>query len=1218
MSMRHRSRLLSLLVCPLAVAGVLTLHAATTRPSKPSKPVNPAGSPTDKADELVRLNNLGIAYLAQYKPAEAEKQFREAIALDSSYQPGHVNAGIASLAQVRYTDAIAEFRKALEIDPGSIHAHFNLSLIYKIQGNAADALTEGLKAMEADPRDPDIHYQVGSLYMTLRDNDKAITEFDTVVKLDPNFLSAYYSLGRAWMAKGDIEKGKKFIEKHRELQAGSSATPAVGLRYGEQGRYSYAMEDTGGSGPTPPLEKGTVTLVDVSTTAGIAWVHGGGSLDALRATARAPIEASLESLRRNVGPLLGSGVALADVDGDGREDLFFPNASADGKAESSLYLNRGGFKFEKASGAAAPAVGGSAVSAAFGDLDGDGDPDLVVALEDRLKVLLNDGKGSFRDVSMETGIGTTVSGGLLGGVSLADVDHDGDLDIFAAGFLGVPPAKPAGGLLFPTGWPGTDSLLFINTTAPPVSPGAPATVRFVESAAKARLDHAHHRATGAVFGDFDNDRDIDLVLASPGEPTTLFSNMRDGTFKDLAATSGLPGNAPVMGVASADYNKDGWMDLAATTWDGGLPRLFRNMMGDPLAGLGKGGAFALDVNAMSEVSRQIAVPQFGVAFIDIDNDGYLDLVTVNGTDVGPALFVFRNEGDGRFTDAGGLVGADQIPARNGRGLAVADLDQDGDLDLVVSNSGASPTMIRNDGGNRNHWVRIAPSGLHSNRPGVGTKIEVKAGRMWQKIEVQAGSGYLSQSSLVPHFGLGSRPRVDTVRLLWPGGVLQDELQVKADSLFAVKELDRKGSSCPILYAWNGEKMAFVSDFLGGSAIGERIGLTTYNYPDTDEYVRVTAEQLRPKDGRLELRMVNQLEETIFFDRVRLLAVDHSSDDEMFPDERLMPDPPFPAFRVFTVRNTRTPAAAHDDTGRDLVAALSRIDRVYAEPPPSTGFRGYSREHTLTLDLGPLPPNSPVLLLLYGWIDYADSTSNLAAAQAGVRQEEPSLDALDGDHWVKVLPQMGSPAGLPKTMTLDLTGKLPAGSHTVRITTSLRIYWDQVRIATELGPPPRITAVEPSLAELRYRGFPELVTPDGRAPESYDYAKDQTSIHWKTMSGFFTRYGSVVDLLGAVDDRYIITRPGDEIAVEFPAAGLPPLPPATTRDYLLFVDGFGKDMDLNSGRPETVAPLPFHAMRSYPPERGQGYPYGNAGLMEYLDAYNTRLVVSPLLPIRPPR
>jgi len=163
----------------------------------------------------------------------------------------------------------------------------------------------------------------------------------------------------------------------------------------------------------------------------------------------------------------------------------------------------------------------------------------------------------------------------------------------------------------------------------------------------------------------------------------------------------------------------------------------------------------------------------------------------------------------------------------------------------------------------------------------------------------------------------------------------------------------------------------------------------------------------------------------------------------------------------------------------------------------------------------------------------------------------------------------------------------------------------------------ITAMEPVSAQLRYRGFPALVTPDGRAPESYDYAKDQPSIHWKTMVGAFTRYGDVRPLLGAVDDRYVITRPGDEIALEFSPAGLPPLAPGRTRDYLLFVDGFGKDMDLNSARPDTVTPLPYHGMRAYPPPRGEGYPMDDETL-RYLDAYDTRLVVAPLWPLRPPR
>jgi len=1225
--MRHKTPVrrpvgISVLVLSCAVLAMLLASAAPRKAAS--------------TDEILQKNNLGIAYLAQYKPAEAEKQFREAIALDPNYVVGIINVGIAALAQVHYDEAVAAFDRALRLDPDNIYAHFNLSLIYKLQGKATEALSEGLEALRLDPRDPDVRYHVGSLYMTNRDYGKAIEQFDAVLKLDPNFLSAYYSLGRAYMTKGDVETGKYYIEKHRELQAGTSATPAVGLRYGEQGKYSYAMEDTGGSGPTPALAKGSVTFTDVTSSTGITFTQGArGGLGLLRKPADAAAKSPEELLFGTIGPLLGGGIAIADVDADGNEDLLFVDAGGT-SPETSLYMNRGSFRFERAplSGAdGKPLVAGAAMSAAFGDLDGDGDPDLVVCGLRSIQVLTNDGKGVFTDATKTAGIAEILSKGLLGGVSLADVDHDGDLDIFAAGFL-APAARP---LAFPTGWPGADSLLLINGSGPPGESGATPALKFVESAAGARVAHDGRRATGAVFSDFDNDRDIDFVLASPGDGTTVYSNLRDGTFADLGAGSGLPANAPILGITVGDYDKDGWMDIAATTWDGGLPRIFRNVIGrQPGEGVGSAGSFALDVPALSRVSRQIAEPQFGISFVDFDNDGYLDLLTVNGSDVGPALLVYRNDGEGHFIDAGDLVGADALSARKGRGLVAADLDRDGDLDFVISNAGGRPTLIRNDGGNRNHWLRIQPAGLHSNRPAVGTKIEIKAGRLWQKSEVADGGGYLSQSSLVPHFGIGPRERVDTVRLLWPGGVLQDEVQVAADSLFPVQELDRKGSSCPILYAWNGSSIAFVSDFLGGSAIGYRTGPDSFNTPDTDEYVRITGDQLREKDGMLELRMVNQLEETIYFDRARLLAVDHPADVEIFPDEKLMPAPPHPAFRVFPVSESRLPLAATDDRGRDLLDAVTRIDRVYAEPPSgmsrrdARSFKGYARLHTLTLDLGPLPADGTAVLLMYGWIDYADSTSNLAAAQAGLTLTPPYLEFLDETvdgpdavrlggtlrhgRWVRAMPQIGFPAGLPKTMTVDLEGALPAGARVVRIGTSMRIYWDQVRIATRLAGPPSITAVEAASADLRYRGFPALSAPDGRAPELYDYARNQDPVHWKSHIGGFTRYGDVRELLGSVDDRYVITRPGDEIALSFPAAGLPPLPAGWTRDYLLYADGFGKDMDVNSARPSGVDPLPYHAMSAYPPPPGEGYPIEAPGMLDYLDTWNTRQIRSSVTPI----
>jgi hypothetical protein len=293
-----------------------------------------------------------------------------------------------------------------------------------------------------------------------------------------------------------------------------------------------------------------------------------------------------------------------------------------------------------------------------------------------------------------------------------------------------------------------------------------------------------------------------------------------------------------------------------------------------------------------------------------------------------------------------------------------------------------------------------------------------------------------------------------------------------------------------------------------------------------------------------------------------------------------------------------------------------VDRIYSGPRSLLPFKGYAAEHQLTLDLGPLQEGSPVVLLLHGWIDYADSTSTLAAVQAGVTLRPPYLDALDSTgQWVRVLDQMGFPAGLPKTMTIDLTGLLPPGCRKVRIGTSMRIYWDQIRVATELGPPANLTGIEATRAELRFRGFPAMVEPDGRPPEMYDYGHDQDQVHWKTHVGAFTRFGDVRPLLADVDDRYVITRPGDEIALEFRATALPPLPEGFVRDWLLYVDGFGKDMDLNSTRPDGVAPLPYHAMKSYPPPAGEGYPMSTDASIEYLDTYNTRLVVSPLIPLR---
>jgi len=400
-------------------------------------------------------------------------------------------------------------------------------------------------------------------------------------------------------------------------------------------------------------------------------------------------------------------------------------------------------------------------------------------------------------------------------------------------------------------------------------------------------------------------------------------------------------------------------------------------------------------------------------------------------------------------------------------------------------------------------------------------------------------------------------------------------------------------------------------------VGYRVGAAAFNTPDTDEYVKVRGDQLRPRDGRLELRMVNQLEEVIFTDRAQLLAVDHPRDVSVYPNERLLPAPPFPAHEIFAVREARPPVSAVDGEGRDVRDRLLREDRLWPDDFRLLPFKGYAEPHALVLDPGDLRGAGRVVLLADAWIDYADSTSNLAASQSGAPLIPPRLEVQGPDgEWVTALPQMGFPAGLPKTLTVELTGLFRRDDDfRIRIVTSMRIYWDRVRFGIlHDGPELQVTPLEPVTAELRFKGYPRPVAPDGRAPFGYDYGDAAVNAGWKDFEGAFTRFGDVRSLLLGVDDRFVIQRHGDEIAVAFDATQLPPLPAGWTRDYLVYADGFGKDMDLNSAQPHRVEPLPFHAMSAYPAAAGERGPI-DASHLSWARQMNTRHVHRQLPELR---
>ena len=295
-----------------------------------------------------------------------------------------------------------------------------------------------------------------------------------------------------------------------------------------------------------------------------------------------------------------------------------------------------------------------------------------------------------------------------------------------------------------------------------------------------------------------------------------------------------------------------------------------------------------------------------------------------------------------------------------RDLASADIDGDGDTDLVTRVTGGagrhSLVVLRR----RRKQAGVAarpPLGQGQQPQRDGSKIELRAGSLRQKLETSSAWPSPSPSDIV--FGLGTRTSADVVRVLWPAGIVQAELPAAAapaagvvpHATLELTELDRKPSSCPYLFTWNGERFEFITDFMGGGEMGYQHAPGVIGQPDPEEFTRIDGSRLAPRNGRYELRVTNELEETLFLDQARLIAVDHPASVEVHPREGAF-SPPFPASSSTPPLTPGRVARALDDAGRDVTARLLATDRQYVDTLPLERIRGYARPHALTLDLGP--------------------------------------------------------------------------------------------------------------------------------------------------------------------------------------------------------------------------------------------------------------------------
>lgn len=361
-----------------------------------------------------------------------------------------------------------------------------------------------------------------------------------------------------------------------------------------------------------------------------------------------------------------------------------------------------------------------------------------------------------------------------------------------------------------------------------------------------------------------------------------------------------------------------------------------------------------------------------------------------------------------------------------------------------------------------------------------------------------------------------------------------------------------------------------------------------------------------------------LEEAVYLDQVRLMAVDHAADTEVYPNEYFASNPPYPAFKVVVSRDARPPAGAWDEHGHDVLPDL--LAHRYFGDFAMTQFSGFAKHHTLTLDLGEAYRGGPLWLLMHGEVEYFTANSMYAASQAGLEAISPYVEALlpngkdENGQWKRAMDDMGFPAGGPRTMTTDLTGKLPRGTRKIRITTNLQVYWDSILIdRTEQnagfrddgdGKRVRLSPVPLIHADLEFHGYPLKIEGKPAGNVQYVYEKTSATGPYTRPTGTYTRYGDVRPLLTATDDKLAVFGSGDEVQLDFDPSHLPALPKGWVRDYFFAANGYEKDMDFYAAEGNYVAPLPFLSMGEYPYTPKKSFPLDDAHL-NYLLEYNTR-------------
>lgn len=1074
------------------VAGLCVGMLVSCRKDESS--TSPAASTVRPDDATIALLNEAAGLMGRFEFEAAAAKYAEAIALPARPAEAVLGQAIATLNQSRegaQDEALAMLGAFLKEKPPKeleLRARYCMGLCLLYLGKPAEAATAFVPVAEARSTDPDALYFAAQALEQTGQIEKALSFYERSAERDPYLKSAELGIQRCARRLGDDARAERALAAFEKLAANPRGRSAE-FKYTRMGSLGLAVVPDARAPYTPP--KGAIFAEPTELV--VRWPEGTGprwSSDGEQHSVVADIDrdGQLDLLiARGLAPSIGSGdartlVLLGDGDGGFRADPAHPIVELAGDRVQSILL---------------------------GDVDSDGRTDLYVCRTGGNRLLLAREDGGFEDATEAWG--ARGRGDLCIDGALADLDHDGDLDLF---------------------------LIYRDAPNQLLSNNLDGTFRSIGEDAGVASEGLS--PVSVIVGDFDHDRDTDIFVLNETLPHEIFLNDRLWKYT----------NGSVPGLS------------AAQAVDGAVAAAVVDLADIPLRRFVLANARYLRLPTRMETIAPAVGMRLAVA--DVTGDGRQNLLLLASDRV-----ELRDEGAGLL---------DTLPVPDGvMRTQLVPIDPLRGASLLFLRAGKAP-LVRHAGEGRGPFAAVSFSGrtdpsqsMRSNTSGIGASFAARIGGAWFGGETLRAATGRGQSLAPVSIGTGPFDRIDFLEIEWSDGVFQTEVGLEVGRRHDIVETQRQISSCPVLFAWNGTEMRFVSDLLGVGGMGYLLAPGQYADSRPWEYFVLPEGALLPRaDGTLSLTLSEPMEESCMLDSIRLRAVDLPEGWDIAPDERLSVGGPAPtgetvAWRVATERLPRG------------IEALEKADLVAVEPGArDPRFLGrLAGEHVVELEFGAaIDAMRDPWLVIDGWVEYPYSQTMFAAWQAGADYRPPNLEARGADGaWVEVLPPWGYMAGMPRRMALPVPrATLPAGTTALRMRMNVELYLDSVRLV-EREPlpaaPVELTLARASLASV---GFAEWSTGPQKQP-FYDRANLLPLWDCRVQRGLYTEFGDVRELLVRDDGALVVFGPGEEVAFDFagpataPAAG-------STRRFVLETRGWCKDMDLFTRNGETVDPLPI--------------------------------------------